>query len=274
MKKIYKYKHFSKIIYYKIVYPVKLLKYTAKKWKKLNLINKIKKVNINKHTKLRRKQKSLRRILYKLRIKKRFKRYKIFRRTFKKRFLQKFKKKRKKSKNELFINFFLVKSKRYSWERKKAYSKDQKLSKLIWTLFFNNSKLLKSLKKFNKKNSHLGLINYFYKPVYYLSIFLWIINAAISVAHAKQIIQTGNIMVNTRVMTRSILLKKGDVVSFNELNNNFTEIKYNINKYTKFLTFIEVDFYTYRIVIIKNIIELTNNDLIVFSQQYFNLKTL
>ena len=79
-------------------------------------------------------------------------------------------------------------------------------------------------------------------------------------------------MVNNKVVKNVVDLLKGDIINVLTSKKNFV---FNNLKNTFFLhTFIEVDFYTNQIVIVKNLNELTKKDFLLLSRDLYNILEL
>lgn len=265
MQKHFKYKNYIKIKYYNIKFPLKLLNYNTKKWKSVQLVKKIKyKNNFKFFPRLNKKKNQI----FKCTKRKNYK-YKKENNSF----FRKFNKKRKRTYYNGIINHNIIKKKKFKWVRKKFNYRQKKLAKFVWILLFNNFKPL-SLLQTNKIKNKLKLrINYFCKAFFNLQILLWALNISKSIKHAKSLIQQGFISINRLTQKKTKMLKKGDIISLKKIKKEYY-IKKNINKIRKILTFIEVDFYSYNIIIIKNFNDLNMNDLHLLLEHYFNILEL
>jgi len=126
-------------------------------------------------------------------------------------------------------------------------------------IFLKNSKISKSL------------VSYFLiKPKFRLDILLYFLNFFSSISMAQQEIIKKKISVNNTVVFPNYFLKKGDVITFDRKFINSVQI--NVKK--KVFSFLEIDYYTKTIVIIKSLDELTENDICTMDTKYFEVKKL
>jgi hypothetical protein len=75
------------------------------------------------------------------------------------------------------------------------------------------------------------------------------------------LINNKHILVNNLPTTGNYELKKGDFITFSKVINNELIFKRILNDYS-FQSFLEVDYYTSEIIIIKNLVELSKEDII------------
>lgn len=131
----------------------------------------------------------------------------------------------------------------------------------------------KNLKYLNKKvNKMLEYKIYLIKPEFRIDIFLWRLYFFSSCYHSKQGIITKKVKVNGQNVHQNYFLKKGDVINL-ELLSYYTEnsFKYLLNKRLNtahLCTFIEIDYYTNTIIILKNYNELTEDDIRLFIKNH------
>ena len=134
-------------------------------------------------------------------------------------------------------------------------------------LFFKNLKYLN--KKLDKTLEHNI---YIMKPEFRIDIFLWRLNFFSSCYHCKQNISTKKIRVNGKTTHSNYFLKKGDIIhidsSVYNIYNHFANFVNKKSHTLRFLTFIEVDYYTHTIVVLKNYNELTENDVRLYISNY------
>lgn len=137
---------------------------------------------------------------------------------------------------------------------------------------FDNSYYLANYKNLKEKNSLVKIC--LVKPLYQIDIMLWYLNFFSSTYNAKQSVAKGSILVNNLRVKSNFKLKKGDIISFQNSDFKYFDIKKNNNIYLNniiFLTFIEVDFYNKTIVITKNLEEITLNDYKLLIDQYIDI---
>ena len=114
------------------------------------------------------------------------------------------------------------------------------------------------------------------KPEFRADILLWRLNFFPSSFAARQSINEGEVKLNDKIFVSNKILKKGDLLSF---NSSKTEAKLSLdlllNKIysnPKFCSFVEIDFYTKTVAIIKDLNELTLDDFNFLVNEYFDLK--
>lgn len=141
---------------------------------------------------------------------------------------------------------------------------------------------VKHLKKSFKKSHYdirKSILLTFIKPEFRVDILLWRLNFFSSSYQARQSLENGEILINNYPSSISrLLLKKGDVIHFCDQDRvKLLEIKTNLKKLSlqnTFFSFIEVDFYTKTIIIIKDLKSLSIDDIMIIIKQPFNIKKL
>jgi ribosomal protein S4 len=113
------------------------------------------------------------------------------------------------------------------------------------------------------------------KPEYWIDILLWKLRFFNSSYEARQQIYNGVILLNNKNILGNVYLKSGDIITFKnffklniELNN-----KYFLNN-QKIYSFVEIDYYTNTIIIIKDFFELELNDLCLLNTESYYLKKI
>lgn len=134
-------------------------------------------------------------------------------------------------------------------------------------LFFKN------LKNLNKKlDKMLEYSIYIMKPEFRIDVFLWRLNFFSSSYHSKQSIFTKKITVNGENTHSNYFLKRGDIIyidnSAYHFYNTFKHLSSSKSNKLRFFTFIEIDYYTNTIIILKNYYELTENDIRLYISNY------
>lgn len=184
----------------------------------------------------------------------------------------------KKRRRRLFLNHLKIKVKFKRWERKKRlYSKELQAKRLLY-LIFGKSFSLKQLKKEKGHISHRQHVSVFLaKPFFRLDILLWYLDFFSSNYQAKQFITSGAVRVNNKKVTSLFILRKGDNIEI-DLNSTQTALSSKIRKcHSKVRTifsFVELDYYTGRVVIIKSLEELDLYDYALMVQDRLYIKSL
>ena len=228
-------------IYHKIIKPisysefpsVRLVKFKRSKWKRLK-------------SKILKKKSSLRRLFYKVRFLKR-KKYIKKAKNFKLKKIKRFR--------SGMLSFY---KKFNSFEKVKKAYKNGLLQKNSMRQFFGSTLTLKYLKGLAllKKNV---FYEFYIKPFFKLDILLWKLKFFYSIKEAQQHIRSKNVLVNgVTVNSYNFFLSKGDVVKI--LNKNINVFNRGGLNTSFILSFCDVDFYSYKIILLKNISDLTVND--------------
>jgi ribosomal protein S4 len=183
---------------------------------------------------------------------------------------------KKKIKSSL-INSFLIKTDLKRWARIKSYYKTGfKYKNVLQNIFDCSIKF----NFFKKKSKNLSLkkdyiLNYLVYPNFRMDILLWNLNFFSSSFQARQVINNHDILLNGKKVKANVFVTKGDIITFK--NTTLEGFEYNkiverISKDKKFLTFVEIDYYTKTIIILKDYKELSLEDLYLLVTEYLNLK--
>lgn len=180
--------------------------------------------------------------------------------------LSKYKKKRKK-----FIvrdlKILKVNKKRFQYIKKTFKEKLNMKRKL--SIFFDK-KFVKAELKFKDKRSIF--LNNIFKNFYRLTFFLWHINFFSSSYLVKQQIDSKKIELNGYIAKSDIFLRKNDFIVFKsrelQLKNLF---KKSFSKVTIF-SHVEIDFYSQSVYVVKNLNDLSDDDLQLIFNDIINVK--
>lgn len=166
-----------------------------------------------------------------------------------------------------FVNHInLTVSTRTKFNVKRFFKTRQQIRKYIASLFDNSI-------DFRKKNTYrerqTSVSSYIIKPFYRVDILLWYLKFFPSSVEAKTFINGRNLLVNDRVIASNYELKKGDVITLNYFNllpeiakrNEFYIIRRKFRKSSSFFPFLEVDYYSNKIIILKEWNELSLSEL-------------
>lgn len=137
--------------------------------------------------------------------------------------------------------------------------------------FFDGGLTLKYLKKqcLLKKNT---ICKFLIKPYFKLDILLWKLKIFSSVRQAHQYIRAKKILVNTKIVQNNFFLKKGDVIHV--LNENLDLIKNSGLNLSFIFSFCDVDFYSNKIVILKDIDTINEKDFTLFFNDVIPLRSV
>lgn len=284
MRFISKYKNFIEVQNNLQKIPLRILKFNRPKWQKIQkklTYNLLERTKLNPYFGLKQYKKRFNyvkkllkfskwNILRNLLIIAREKRKKMKRRTILK----------QNKKSDLTItNTLLLKKPRYWGRIKSSYRNSVKLKRNLYSLFDNsvtNSFFKKSL-ALKKNFSTEEIIRIcLLKLEFRLDILLWRLNFFSSSFQARQSISENEIIINNKKVLGNIFLKKGDIIYFNT-SKSLTQFKINnfLNNYSineVFQTFIEVDYYSKTIVIIKDFKDLNVEDLNILMPKHFDIK--
>lgn len=171
----------------------------------------------------------------------------------------------------------------YTWYKvKKCYENGQKIRSSILKLFDKTlvaksfSKCLKrGGKSFQVDDTYLKLL---VKPEYKLDILLWRLGFFKSSYQSCQAINEKRVFINNICVKKSTFLRKGDLVTFSPFykqdNLVIQKVKTNFLKSQSILTFVEVDYYSNVIIIIKDLNDLGIEDLYLIIKDNYGLKKL
>ena len=182
-----------------------------------------------------------------------------------------------KRKNPLILNVKLK-----SWEKiKKAYKEGLNFKNAIITSFDNgltSTFLKKQLRLPSNKSTKAILLNCLIKPYYRIDILLAHLFFFKTVFQARQSINEGEILVNSKKIKGNVFLKQGDIISFTSQKSEaffyFNTYFINKQKLHKFYSFLEYDLYTQTIVVIKNFEDLSWEDIILLIRHIPDLNLL
>ena len=145
-----------------------------------------------------------------------------------------------------------------SFEKVKKAYKNGLLQKNNMRQFFGATLTLKYLKKqaLLKKNV---FYEFYIKPFFKLDILLWKLKFFHSIKEAQQHISSKNVFVNDVVINSyNFFLSKGDIIKI--LNKNINVFNKTGLNTSFILSFCDVDFYSYKIIVLKDLSDLTVND--------------
>lgn len=178
------------------------------------------------------------------------------------------------TKRKKLFNVQIVKAAFKRWEKKKNYFREGLKLKRDTFLFYNKRFSLKYYKKkfVSLRNDTFSPIKLFISPFYRIDILLWKLGFFQSSLEVNQAINQRNIIINFKKIKTNVFLKQGDIIIFK------TKGKLNYNKLTKevyFLhSFLEIDLYTNTIVVLKNVLDLTQTELSLLLKESIPLRYL
>ena len=175
------------------------------------------------------------------------------------------------------VNSFLIKKDLKRWGKVKNYYKTGvKYKNVLQNIFDCSIKY----SFFKKKSKDLSLkkefiLNYLVYPNFRIDILLWNLNFFSSSFQARQVINNNGILLNGRALKANVFLTKGDVITFKDTQNEgyiYNQIVERFSKTKKILTFVEIDYYTKTIVVLKDYKELSLEDLYLLITEHLDLK--
>mgnify|MGYP003966787533 CR=1 FL=1 len=154
-----------------------------------------------------------------------------------------------------YFNFIAVKSKINSWQRLRFFFKESLFMKNAVRKYFDGQFSLSYFKKSFKKPQTrcFSISSVFIRPEFRLDILLWRLKIFSSVFFSKLAIRNKQVTVNGLTKNFDFYLVKGDIIKFNQ-TKTYSLKKYFL-KYFKIIfipSFIELDFYTNTIVVLKS----------------------
>jgi len=175
-----------------------------------------------------------------------------------------------------FANHVLIPVSR-KFNTKRFYKTKQQTRKYIASLYENT---IDFRKKSTCKDRLSSVSSYIIKPYYRIDILLWYLKFFPSSVEARIFINGRNVVVNDRVVFSNYELKKGDVITLNYLNitpeiaerNEYYLIKRKFKRSSAFFPFLEVDYYTNKIIVLKEWNELSISELALTVKQSKKLK--
>ena len=182
-----------------------------------------------------------------------------------------------------FVENFSIKVPYKTWEKINNYYKEgHKLKSSIYMLYDKavSVSYFRSILKNNTLSSTLRnmYLHTLLKPEFRLDILLWRLHFFDSSYQARQAINEKKVKVNQKRVAGNFFLSKGDIISFSEsFNFRNLDISQKINKNTQsdtVFSFVEVDYYSNTVVVIKNLKDLTTDDFHLLLNETYNIKKI
>lgn len=181
-------------------------------------------------------------------------------------------------KNKL-VNILLIRNLFKSWEKvKRYYKKGLETKNLLYSIYENNLTVKDINKSLDKTLIKKNLVNnVLLKPQFRIDILLWKLKFFSSSYEAKQAVSNCFVSINGSSVKSNFFVKKGDVITFKDAIQAekffFNCVKkYSLNE--NFSTFVEVDYYTKTIIVLKDCCELDYQDFVLIINEYLNTKRL
>jgi ribosomal protein S4 len=185
------------------------------------------------------------------------------------------KRKRSKSLNHSFFDNFLNKVPFKFWQKLKGhYKKGLQIKNNVRKLFDDNVRYQFFKKALtSKKNQSLKevILLALVKPLFKIDVLLWNLSFYASSYQARQAVNNKQVFVNDKTVNGNYYLQKGDIVCIGSASLLST-ILFNKSLHNFFVTFVEIDYYTKTVVVVKDLNELSFEDLYIVISYYFDLK--
>lgn len=123
------------------------------------------------------------------------------------------------------------------------------------------------------------LINFLIKPYYRLDLLLWNLDYFSSSFESRQKINNKKVLVNGKIGKSNYYLKKGDIISFStmkgkkRIRNDFIKNRKRYRKNYCFFSFLEVDYYSNNIIIVKDFFEFGEEDLRLLIEENIQVRS-
>lgn len=151
------------------------------------------------------------------------------------------------------------------YKSKKFFRLKQGSKTYMSSLYEKNIKFKKATQA---KDRHTVVSSYLIKPLYRIDFLLWYLDFFHSSFESRKFINARNVFVDGQVVGSNYELKKGDVVTlkYDEsllawLNLCWYDMYFRYKKGRHFFPFLEYDFYTHTIVILKDWNELNSSEI-------------
>lgn len=169
------------------------------------------------------------------------------------------------------VDIGAVKNEFRFWKKVKRAFKEKLKAYSLLKIVFDNSINLKKLKKLSScKQRKSNLIKQFFQEYYKICGLLWVSSCYSSNFEARQKINSNLVLINGEKAFSTNTLKRGDIIDIKDLRFNISN---NFNKYnltSQVLSYIEIDYYSQTIIVLKNIDELSNEDCYLLFTTYIN----
>lgn len=178
---------------------------------------------------------------------------------------------KKFNKRTPFINWEIKKiGSRFLPNMKKHYKKRLQTRKTLANMFDNSIKLKQKTQETFKEKV---LSFYFIKPLYRIDLLLWYLHYFHTSYESKQNINNKVVLVNNKSVKSNYFVKKGDVLTFNS-KKNIINCKKLYKKNITYFSFLEIDYYSNTIVIVKDLKDLAIDDFKLLIQENLDIRHL
>jgi ribosomal protein S4 len=190
---------------------------------------------------------------------------------------------RRKYKRRLFVNNFLTKVNFRYWYRVESHYENGRRIRNVHSSAFDgalDTNFYRDALLFSKKSCLTDLVHsrVLLKPEFRLDILLWKLNFFRSSYQASQAISDRKVQVNGCFRKGNYFLRKGDIISFNsKYRAEYLDLKESKSAFfsSKVIpTFVEVDYYSNCVVVLKDVEELTVEDFYLLIKDSYCLKKI
>ena len=172
-----------------------------------------------------------------------------------------------------FINHFKICPQFKRWQKLNKQNHKIFRTRRIIEQAYDQSIKQKEISKLKKKLKNLTYTNIvkniFLKNEYRIDILLWKVLFTASLYQTRQLINSNKIHVNNHSTICNYYVKKGDIISIDALYKTRAN-KIRLKKLVRFNPFLEIDHFTGTILIIKNLNEITLQDLSLIMPKRLN----
>lgn len=191
--------------------------------------------------------------------------------------------KSRKYKVKRFFNNFLIKVSDRNWYRvEKYYENGRRIKTAVSSLFDKVLPTSFYRRTFNLRYKSCLISetysNILIKPEFRLDILLWRLSFFRSCYQASQAISEKKIQVNGKRVKGNYYVVKGDIITFNLSRPlkvlSVKNVKSNFLFSKKFSTFVEVDYYSNCVVVLKSFDDLSLEDFYILVKEHYSLKKI
>jgi ribosomal protein S4 len=199
-----------------------------------------------------------------------------------------FKTKKKKARNrkprrKLFFNNFLTKVSTKTWYRVENYYENGRRLKTAVSSLFDKTLPTRFYRKTLNLRYKSGSISQMYsntliRPEFRIDILLWRLSFFRSCYQASQAISEKKVKVNDKCIKGNFFLTKGDIITFSSSRPlsvlSVKNVRSNFLFSKKFSTFVEVDYYSNCIIVLKSFDDLSLEDFYILVKEHYSLKKI
>jgi hypothetical protein len=162
-------------------------------------------------------------------------------------------------------NPFCVKKSIKFWDKITYYKKDRLIAKRVFLKLFSGLALPAAGSDINRSRRN-KIVFTLGCPFFQLDFLLFMVGFCSTIYEARRLIKEGFVFVNSDTVFRSVFLKGGDRIVFRSYGvNSYT---YVYNKYCfsdRIFSFLEIDYYSQEVFVLKSFDDLTTSDLTLLS---------